>query len=154
VAGLIARPVAVLEARAVSALVAVFAGPSDPIGARTFAHALTSLGRLAFERGEQAIALRLFDRAIAARPEHAEALINRGAVLSRLGRLAEAAEVTERALAVEPNRMRALLNAARYRFALGDTARARAHVERALALEPHHPEATAALRALDRVKPR
>ena len=152
VAGLVAPPLAGDLPRAADELAELFAGATDPIGVRSFAHALTSLGRLAFERGEQALALQLFDRAIAARPEHAEALVNRGAVLSRLGRLAEAAEVTERALAVEPNRMRALLNAARYRFALGDRERARAHAQRALRLEPRDPEAAAALRVLDPVR--
>jgi tetratricopeptide (TPR) repeat protein len=150
VAGLVGPSAAGDVPRAAAELVALFAGASDPIAERTFAHALTSLGRLAFERGDIALALQLFDRAIAARPDHVEALVNRGAVLSRMGRLVEAAEVTERALAVEPNRMRALINAARYRGALGDIARARAHAERALRLDPRQAEAAATLRALDR----
>lgn len=150
VVGLLAPPVDGDLARAAAELARVFAGARDPIGARTFAHALTSLGRLAIERGQVGLGLELFDRAIAARPDHTEALVNRGVALSRLGRLAEAAAVTERALAIEPNRMRALLNAARYRAALGDRARARAHLERALRLDPAQAEAAAALRALDR----
>lgn len=137
-------------ARAADALAAIFATGTDPIGERTFVHSTTVLGRLAFERGDVALALQLFDRAIAVRPDHVEALVNRGAVLSRMGRLAEAAEVTERALAVEPNRMRALINAARYRTALGDIARARVHAGRALQLDPRQAEAAAILRALDR----
>ena len=171
--------------RAAADLTAIFANSHDPIGERTFVHSLTTLGRLAVERGDPARALQLFDRALAIRPDHAEALVNRGVVLSRLDRLTEAAEVTERALESEPNRVRALVNAARYRFALGQTERALAHAERALrlddgsadawflagvadakaarterarqrlrralALEPHHPEAVAALRALDQV---
>ncbi len=135
--------------RAAAAAVEIFAGAGDPVGSRTLAQSLTALGRLAYQRGDLAAALRLFDRALAELPDHAEALVNRGVVLSRLGRIAEAAEVTERALSTEPNRMRALLNAARYRVALGQKDRAVAHLRRALALDPSNPEAAAALRALD-----
>jgi len=136
--------------RAASVVAAIFADARDPVGLRTLAQCLTALGRLAYQRGDLARALTLFDRALAARPAHAEALVNRGVVLSRMGRLAEAAEVTERALAVEPNRVRALLNAARYRIALGQVDRARAHLRRALAVDPQNAEAAAALRALTR----
>lgn len=126
---------------AAAAVVALFAGAGDPIGLRTLAQSLTALGRLAYQRGDIAGALRLFDRALAARPAHAEALVNRGVALSRLGRLAEAADVTEEALAAEPNRVRALLNAARYRLALGQSDRALAHAERALRLDPGRADA-------------
>jgi len=136
--------------RAASAALAIFADAGDPVGLRTLAQALTSLGRLAYQRGDLAGALRMFDRALAARSDHAEAMVNRGVVLSRFGRLAEAAEVTERALSSEPNRVRALLNAARYRLALGQKGRALTHLRRAAALDPKNQEAASALRALDR----
>lgn len=116
-------------------LAAIFADGPDPIGERIYAHSMSELGRLAYQRGDVSLALALFDRALAVRPAHPEALVNRGVVLSRQGRLAEAAAVTERALESEPNRIRALVNAARYRVALGQTERALVHAERAIELD-------------------
>jgi tetratricopeptide (TPR) repeat protein len=149
VAALLDRDVAGDIERAAAEVASIFAGAEDPVGRRTQAQALTALGRLAYQRGDVAGALRLFDRALAASRDHAEALVNRGVALSRLGRLAEAAEVTERALSSEPNRVRALLNAARYRLALGQKDRALGHLRRVVALDPTNPEAASALRALD-----
>ncbi len=127
--------------RAAAELAALFAGGTDLVGERTFVHSMTGLGRLAYARGDVALALALFERALAVLPDHAEALVNRGVALSRLGRIAEAAEATEQALAAEPNRVGALLNAARYRYTLGDTERALTHAERALRLDPGRADA-------------
>ena len=127
--------------RAAAALDRMFDVPdaADPIARRTLSHNLTSLGRLAYRRGAAELAGRLFDAALAVKPDQAEAWVDRGVVLSRQGRLGAAATATERALVIEPNRIGALVNAARYRLALGQDARALEHAERAMKLAPKNP---------------
>jgi Flp pilus assembly protein TadD len=105
------------------------------------AKGLTRLGRLARGRGELALALQIFDAAVAMRPGYAAGWVELGAVLARLGRVEEAAASVERGLALEPNRVAALLDAARYRLALGDAEGALRHAERAVRLEPGAPAA-------------
>lgn len=129
---------------AIAALRQLFRGAlDDPLARRVLAHALTSLGRVAFSKGAIDRAGAIFDAAIAIRARHVEALVNRGVVHSRRDELAEAAAITERALAIEPNRVTALINAARYRAALGDHDVALRHARRALAVEPGNQKAAA-----------
>lgn len=117
-------------------LAALHPDAGDRIARRHHAHALTSLGRLAYGRGDLDAAGRLFSAALERAPRHAEALVNLGVVHAGRGAIAEAVRLTEAALAVAPNRVRALVNAGRYRFELGDTAAARAHAERAVRVAP------------------
>jgi hypothetical protein len=133
-----AAPTAGDLAASVGALTRAFAaeGGDESTARQLFAHGLTTFGRVAFGRGQLPTAAALFDRALAARPDHVEAMINRGVVDSATGDLAAAAAVTERALALEPNRVPALINAARYRLAGGDAARAELHALRAIRLAP------------------
>lgn len=133
--------------RAGARVVGMASEGGDSLAARTWAHALVGLGRIAYGRRDVKLALELFDTAIAVRPEHVEALVNRGVALSVMGRLEDAARVTEQALALEPNRVRALVNAARYRLALGDAAAALRHAELALALRPADRDAAELVRA-------
>ena len=82
-----------------------------------------------------------YDRALAARPDYAEALCNRGAALHEQSRFEEAVASYDRALAIRSNYINALCNrgGALQRLNLLDDALA--SYERALALAPNHAEA-------------
>lgn len=145
------RPAAIRgEIRAaVDQLEALMAGEDDRIARRVHAHALTSLGRLAYGQGDVVTAELLFDSATRVRPEQAQAWINLGVAASRQGRIAAALAHTERALEIEPVRTRALINATRYAVQLGDDPRAQRHIDRALGIAPHSATAWALAALLD-----
>jgi len=87
------------------------------------------------ELSERAVAA--IDRALARRPDWAEAWRNRGSALISLGRADEALAAFERALALNPTEPGAHAGVARVHFVLrGDFARAADGYERALALHP------------------
>lgn len=92
------------------------------IGARRLAATvLFSAGRRVASR-DLALAVPLWERAIAIDPEHAAAYTNLGVVRARAGDLPGAIRLTERALSLDPDRLTAWRNLAEYRAALGDTA--------------------------------
>ena len=121
---------------AVDALQTLMAGEDDAIARRTHAHALTSLGRLAYGHGDISTGEILFDSATRVEPGHAASWLNLGVAAARQGRVADALTHTERALEIEPVRTKALLNAIRYAVQLGDDARAQGYVDRVLGIAP------------------
>jgi Tfp pilus assembly protein PilF len=83
----------------------------------------------------------MYDRALAVKPDHADALNNRGNVLRELERPAEALASYDRALAFKPDYADALNNRGIALVDLKRLAEALASYDRALALEPDYAEA-------------
>jgi tetratricopeptide (TPR) repeat protein len=83
-------------------------------------------------------ALANYDRALALRPNHAEALRNRGAALHKLKRFDEALASYDRAIAVQPNCAEALYNRGITLHELQRFDEALASYDHALALQPDH----------------
>lgn len=114
------------------------------------AEALNDLGVQACmqDRFEDGIAL--FDRAVAARPQLADAWSNRGAALNRLGRRAEALASFDRAVACDPRHTGALNNRGRLQADMGRLQEALADHEAAWSIRPDldalHGRAAALLR--------
>lgn len=95
-------------------------------------------GRLAWERGEQEVALGLFRRAAAHLPDHADAARTLAEFLHRLGRHGEAATEARRAATLRPahHEYWHFLGVALH--AAGDLAGAMSAQERALEIAPDH----------------
>lgn len=91
---------------------------------------------LALERGDEALALRLFDRAVKERPEDVVLLVDYGAALEGAGRLGEARDCFERAVRLDPTRAESHYYYSRVLLALGLTSSALPHLQRALLLDP------------------
>jgi tetratricopeptide (TPR) repeat protein len=122
--------------RALARLRALFEGDSwtERSARRTYANALTGLGRQAYGRGELDFAAAVLDAALAVRPEHVAALVNRGAVAGARAKWHDAAALSERALALDPFNVPGRLNAIRYRLRTQDYASARRHADVAIDL--------------------
>ena len=86
-------------------------------------------------------ALASFDKALAIKPDHADAHNNRGNALLRLLRPAEALASFDKALAIEPDDPAALDNRGKTLLDLGWAAEAVASLDKALAMTPDNPEA-------------
>jgi tetratricopeptide (TPR) repeat protein len=86
-------------------------------------------------------ALASCDRALAARPDHAEALNNRGNILQGLKRFDEALASYDRAIAVRPDDAEALSNRGLVLHELRRCDEALGSYDRALALRPDHADA-------------
>jgi predicted O-linked N-acetylglucosamine transferase (SPINDLY family) len=116
--------------------------------------ALQLLGIVSAQAGRAAEAAELLARAVAARPDRADAHNNRGNVLRDLGRPAEALTSFDRALTFRPASAEALTNRGNALRDLGRHAEAMASYDRALAHKPEHVAAWnnrgGALRALGR----
>jgi tetratricopeptide (TPR) repeat protein len=110
---------------------------ADPSSALT----LNLLAVISMARGRNIAALAHFDRALALRPDFADAWSNRGALLKSLGRHGEALDSFGRALALQPDHVSVLVNRAALLQELGRNDGALADYDRALVLQPDHPEA-------------
>jgi tetratricopeptide (TPR) repeat protein len=109
------------EARPLGLAAAEWLHPArDPFARRLFAGALTSLGRLYFQRGDEDDARALFETAREARPGDAVAATDLAVLKARDGDVKAALALCEEVLARDPARQVARLNAARYRLSLGD----------------------------------
>jgi len=86
--------------------------------------------------GKHDLALTHYDRALALRPEHAEALSNRGNTLKALKRYDEALDSYTRALSLQPNYAAALINRGAALYDLKRYDEALESYDRALALRP------------------
>ncbi len=105
------------------------------------ARALHLLGLIAFQSGEAARAVELFDRAIAIRPDFPEAHDNRGTALYALDRFEAAAASYDRAIALKPGQPGAHANRGNALQALGRGPEALADYDAAIALKPDFAEA-------------
>ena len=92
--------------------------------------------------GRSQDALASFDRALALKPDYAEALYNRGNALLALKRPEDALASYDRALTLKPDYAEALYNRGNALLALKRPEDALASYDRALALKPHDAEAT------------
>jgi tetratricopeptide (TPR) repeat protein len=110
---------------------------ADPSSAIT----LNLLAIIHMARGRNTAALFHFDRALALRPDFADAWSNRGALLKSLGRHADALESFGRALELQPDHVSVLNNRAALLQELGRNDEALPDYDRALALQPDYPEA-------------
>jgi tetratricopeptide (TPR) repeat protein len=110
---------------------------ADPSSALT----LNLLAVVHMARGRNTAALVHLDRALALRPDFAEAWSNRGALLKSVGRHADALESFSRALGLQPDHVSVLNNRAALLQELGRNQEALADYDRALALQPDYPEA-------------
>jgi tetratricopeptide (TPR) repeat protein len=127
----------------------------DPMVRQLAAGALGSLGRLYLERGDDVRAQALYEAALGARPDDAQAMTNLAVVRARRGDFAGARELVTRVLEREPGRLVARVNRGRYRLALDDLDGARADFTDAHARAPRDPAplvglARVALRSGDR----
>lgn len=120
------RRAAELTGRAIE----VFA--QDPVSHRTLGNALKELGQF-----EAAVASH--ERAIALKPDYADAFSDCGVALEGLGRLDAALEKYDRALALRPNYPDALYNRGNALLSLGQFDAAIASYDRAIALRPDVP---------------
>ncbi len=91
--------------------------------------------------GNKEAALANYDRALAVRPDHAEAVFNRGATLQELKRFEEALTSYDRALAVRPDYAEALSNRGNTLKELRRFEEALASYDRALTVRPDYAEA-------------
>jgi len=96
--------------------------------------ALQSLGRL-----EESLAS--YERALAIRPDYAEAWNNRGYALHYLGRLDEALAAHGKALTIRPNLVEALNNRGNALRELGRVEEALANYHEAIAIRPDYADA-------------
>jgi len=99
------------------------------------------LGSCHLQQRAPGIAIPFIERAIAARPDFAEARGNFGVALNALGRHHEAVAQYEQALAIKPDFAEAHHNLGNALAALSRYDEAIAHYESALALRPQYPEA-------------
>ncbi len=111
--------------------------PSPPAGAGDPA-ALFALGNALWRRGEREEAVATLARAVAIRPDHADARNNLGNALIELGRPAEAVPQYRAALALRPDHAPAAYNLGNALLACGEPARAEPHFRAALARDPAH----------------
>jgi predicted TPR repeat methyltransferase len=105
----------------------------NPAAHNNHGNALRALGR-------HKEALASFDRALALRPDYAEALVNRGNALRDLGRTAQALASYDKAIAVHPSNVEALNNRGNALRELKRPQEALASFDRSLALRPDNPE--------------
>jgi Flp pilus assembly protein TadD len=108
---------------------------------RKHAVALNALAALHFQKGDPDRALAFGTRAVAARPDLAEAHYNRALALQALGRLEEAVAGYDRAIALRPDYAAAFYNRGVVEEDLGRPDRALVSYDRALALNPNLVEA-------------
>jgi len=94
------------------------------------------LGAIYGRRNRLAEAEEQFKRAIALKPDYAEAHANLGSVYGRTGRIEDAIKETEQALALDPNSLLALRNLGFAYAQMGRTDEARKLLQRALGLNP------------------
>jgi protein O-GlcNAc transferase len=92
-------------------------------------------------RGSHNDAIRLFDQALAVKPDYAAAQHNRGLTLAALNRNLEALESYNRALAIEPNFAEALNDRGNALNALDRRQEALASYDQAIAIKPKFAEA-------------
>lgn len=122
-------------------------------GNNSLYHSNRGLALQALKRFEDA--LESYDRALALRPDYAEALFNRGVTLQRLRRLPEAVDSYDRAIAVCADHAEALSNRGVALQDLGRLPEALESYGRALAVRPNFAEALCnrgnALKALKRL---
>jgi len=109
-----------------------------------------AIGKSFFQAGRPLDALRFFSRAIAARPDYAEAHLNAGAALATLGDAQQAIAAFEEALRLDPASPEAHCNLGILLAAGGQSQRARKHLEAALSLRPDYRPAAEALAQLGR----
>ena len=91
--------------------------------------------------GKKNLALANYDRALAVRPDHADAHYNRGFVLQGLNLLDEALASYDRALAVKPDYVDAIYNRGVLLQGLKRSDEALASFDRVLSMRPDHAEA-------------
>ena len=110
--------------------------PADPAEAeRGFA-----AGNAAFRQGDFAGAAAAYERAVALRPDHADAWLNLGAAYRRLERIEDAAACARRVLALRPDDPRGLNNLANVLGAQGRLEEAAGCYRRSLAARPDDAE--------------
>jgi tetratricopeptide (TPR) repeat protein len=98
-------------------------------------------------------ALVSYDRALALRPDYADALNNRGITLQALGRHAEALASYDAVLSLRPDFVEALVNRGIAHFELGHFDEALADYDRAISLRPNNADALSNRgNALDRLQ--
>ncbi|MEX2312104.1 MAG: tetratricopeptide repeat protein, partial [Rhodospirillales bacterium] len=102
---------------------------------------LNNLGVQLYGSGAIEDALSHYDKALATRPDFADALTNRGNALQRLGRMREAEAAIEQALEQVPGNAVYRLNKSAFLAAAGRHADALAWADRALAADPSYTEA-------------
>jgi len=98
--------------------------------------ALHLLGATFVQRGQPEAALRVWDAALAVRPQHVEVLKNYGVVLGRLGRFADALRIYDQIIALAPAYADAFYNRGNALKELGRFDKALASYDRAIALKP------------------
>src|SRR5262249_53336140 len=106
---------------------ALAGGARDPFVRRLPSGALTALGRLYAQRGDEAHATALFQAALGVLPDDGAAATNLAVMLARAGNFERASALVEAVLAREPDRVVTRVNAGRYRLRLGDLDGAEAH---------------------------
>ena len=99
------------------------------------------LGGILIQTGRLESGVELIDRALAIRPDHANALNNRGVVLMKLKRFDEALASYDKALAIKPDYANALNNRGNALKALKRLDEALANYDKALAIKPDHADA-------------
>ena len=105
------------------------------------AGALHILGLIESLRGRHEQAIRLFDKALAAKPDHVEALNDRGNSLNALNRHAEALASYNQAITIKPNFAEAVFNRGCLLDLLSRREEALASYNQALSIKPIFPEA-------------
>ena len=86
--------------------------------------ALFLRGVLAMKEGETAVALRVFEDALALKPDHVMVVFNQTLLYRQLGRLEEAIPAFERAIELDPSQVKAAFNLAQILQERGDADRA------------------------------
>lgn len=98
--------------------------------------ARSNLGNALYQKGMPRAALPQFDRAIALRPDYADAHFNRGVSLAKVGQTAEADEAYRRGAELDPGHLRAQMNLGALRLMGGRPQEALAPLERARVIAP------------------
>lgn len=104
---------------------------AGPVPASEQSDALSARALVELKRGNDAAALELFDRAVAADPRDAIALYHRGVARSQLGQANAAIADLEAALAIRPDFDEAALELGSALLASGEVAKARPRLEQA-----------------------
>jgi arylsulfatase A-like enzyme/tetratricopeptide (TPR) repeat protein len=94
--------------------------------------ALFLRGVLAMKEGETDVALRVFDEALALKPDHALVVFNRALLYRQLGRVEDAIPAFERALELDPSQVKAAFNLAQILQDRGDGDGALAYYQKAI----------------------